>query len=220
MKKLCIGIIAGTKTDTQFGIKYVQSQGLDAQGVWLSDSPQAQTRLQALDADKLNQMVIDKANELVEKGADGVVIYCNSLSGAINENLVRSQCKVPIVNPLDVYRELNTRYRNYGLLAANCQSCANIERTILAFNSTAKVIGVGNLQIVEDVEAGLPAEQIIQSHALGDLMQTLAKSGIQILILGCTHFDYFFDELDALAKDVKLFLPSQRMLEMIRQQLA
>ncbi len=220
VENICIGIIAGTEIDTKFGIKYVESQGFNAIGSWLSDSPQDQTRLQALDSEKLNSMVIETANNLVEQGASGVVIYCNSLSGAINEELVKQQCKVPLVNPLDVYRELNTRYRNYGLLAANCQSCANIERTILAFNPTAKVIGVGNLQIVEDVEAGLSPQQIISSHALEDLMHTLAKSGIQILILGCTHFDHFYDELNQIADDVKLFLPSQRMLQLIELEIS
>ncbi|WP_308364060.1 MULTISPECIES: hypothetical protein [unclassified Microbulbifer] len=61
------------------------------------------------------------------------------------------------------------------------------------------MIGIGNLQIVEDIEDGVTPEMIVPQHALDDLAAALVKSGVQILILGCTHFDYFWPTATASA---------------------
>lgn len=81
------------------------------------------------------------------------------------------------------------------------------------------MIGIGNLQIVEDIEDGLAAEMIVRQHALDDLVAALVKSGVQILILGCTHFDYFYQELLAHCDGIRLFLPSERMLQLLQERL-
>ena len=214
-KSSCLGIIAGTETDTIFGLNFLQSRGYFGIGSPISESPQAQTQLQALDKEQLTAMVLNTVAYLAENGAQSCMIYCNSLSGAIDLEKVQSTSVIPIITPLEVYAELTKQYRNFGLLAANCQSCANIERIILSKNPTAKVIGIGNLQIVEDIEAGVDPNIIIGLHALTDLTNALVKSGVQIFIMGCTHFDYFFDQLNDITQGIKLFLPSERMLEIL-----
>lgn len=211
----CIGILAGTATDTELGLTYLQSKNIRGVGVSASANPQSQTQLQALSRDALTQLTIDSISSLVEAGADSIMIYCNSLSGAVDLSRVREAVPVRVVTPLETYHELTERYRNFGLLAANCQSCANIEREILACNPTAKVIGIGNLQIVEDIEARLDPSLIIKLHALPDMAQALMKSGVQILIMGCTHFDYIYPELCKTVRGFDLFLPSDRMLQIL-----
>lgn len=216
--QLIVGVIAGTLTDTRFGLNYLESKDTRAIGLSMSESPQAQTKLQALDRDSLTQMVVDAVEKLVAAGANSAMLYCNSLSGAIDLARVKLESSVPVITPLEVYEGLTERYRNFGLLAANCQSCANIEKNILLLNPTAKVIGIGNLQIVEDIEAELAPSMIIKLHALKELTSALVKSGVQILILGCTHFDYIYEELDKLTTDIRLFLPSEKMLEILQSQ--
>ncbi|MBB3062634.1 aspartate/glutamate racemase family protein [Microbulbifer rhizosphaerae] len=216
---MTIGVVAGTAIDTRFGLEFLAARDLRGIGLSLSASPQAQTQLQALGRNALTQQLIQAIARLHEAGAQAVMIYCNSLSGAVDMAAVVANSPVEVVSPLEVYAELTRRYRNFGLLAANCQSCANIEREILARNSTAKVIGIGNLQIVEDIEDGVTPEMIVQQHALDDLAAALVKSGVQILILGCTHFDYFYRELLAHCDGIRLFLPSERMLELLRERL-
>ena len=213
----CVGVIAGTQIDTRFGLEYLETKDTQGIGISISSTPQVQTQLQALDKLQLTGQVLVKLSELIAAGADSAMIYCNSLAGAIDLEQIKAECEIPVVTPLEVYEELTYQYRNFGLLAANCQSCANIERTILKYNPTAKVIGIGNLQIVEDIEAELASELIINLHALKDLTRALVKSGVQILILGCTHFDYFYPALKKSTEDIKLFLPSERMLELLNK---
>ncbi|MFA0812314.1 aspartate/glutamate racemase family protein [Microbulbifer epialgicus] len=216
---MTIGVVAGTPTDTRFGLEFLDARQFRGVGLSLSASPQAQTQLQALARSALTQQLISAIEQLHQAGADAAMIYCNSLSGAVDMTAVKAASPIEVVSPLEVYAELTQRYRNFGLLAANCQSCANIEREILERNKTAKVIGIGNLQIVEDIEDGLSAEMIVQHHALDDLVAALVKSGVQILILGCTHFDYFYQELLAHCDGIRLFLPSERMLQLIQERL-
>ncbi|MFV8783395.1 aspartate/glutamate racemase family protein [Microbulbifer sp. SA54] len=216
---LTIGVVAGTPTDTRFGLDFLAAREVAGIGVSISSSPQAQTQLQALGRVELTGRLIEAIQSLVEGGAEAAMIYCNSLSGAVDMPAVRAAVAVPVISPLDVYAELTRRYRNFGLLAANCQSCANIEREILSGNPSAKVIGIGNLQIVEDIEDGLSPAVIVQQHALDDLAAALVKSGVQILILGCTHFDYFYQELLSHCDGIRLFLPSERMLAMLQERL-
>ncbi|GAB2514635.1 aspartate/glutamate racemase family protein [Microbulbifer agarilyticus] len=213
-----IGVVAGTATDTRFGLDFLAARQVAGLGISLSASPQAQTQLQALERGALTQKLIDAIESLQQQGAAAAMIYCNSLSGAVDLDTVRSTVSIPVVSPLDVYAELTQRYRNFGLLAANCQSCANIEREILLRNRSAKVIGIGNLQIVEDIEDGVSPAELVQQHALDDLAAALVKSGVQILILGCTHFDYFYTELLKHCDGIKLFLPSERMLALLKAQ--
>jgi len=216
---LTVGVVAGTATDTRFGLDFLAYRQIRGLGLSLSASPQAQTQLQALGRGALTQQLIGAIAELGAAGAEAAMIYCNSLSGAVDMAAVIAAAPIPVISPLEVYAELTGRYRNFGLLAANCQSCANIEREILARNSTAKVIGIGNLQIVEDIEDGVAPDMIVQQHALDDLVAALVKSGVQILILGCTHFDYFYRELLEHCDGIRLFLPSERMLQLIRERL-
>ena len=110
-----------------------------------------------------------------------------------------------------MYEELIGKYRKFGLLAANCQSCSNIERFIIERDSRAKVIGVGNLQIVEDIEKGYSAKAIIRDHALVEISTSLRMSGVEVLILGCTHFDYFYKELQG-SVCLDIFEPSEKMV--------
>ncbi|WP_193165606.1 aspartate/glutamate racemase family protein [Microbulbifer hainanensis] len=214
---MTIGVVAGTATDTRFGLDFLAARDIRGIGQSLSASPQAQTQLQALGRDALTAQLIGAIAELHAAGAQAAMIYCNSLSGAVDMAAVKAAAPIDVISPLEVYAELTNRYRNFGLLAANCQSCANIEREILARNSTAKVIGIGNLQIVEDIEDGVAPALIVQQHALDELASALVKSGVQILILGCTHFDYFYRELLEYCDGIRLFLPSERMLQLICQ---
>ena len=137
------------------------------------------------------------------------------MSGAIDLEQLQINSSLPIVTPLDAYKDLSCQFQNFGVISANCQSAATIEHIILTHNPTAKVIGVGNLQIVEDIESLSSPETIIKRHSLPQLVQAMAGSGIQTLILGCTHFDYIADFLSEQLSNTSIFLPSEYMLNQL-----
>ncbi len=128
-----IGIIAGTKVDTQFWIDFYGTHNRAA-GYPISENPQEQTKLQALNKTQLTAEVQKAITSIASKGAESIIIYCNSLSGAIDLKSLRENNKQKIITPLDVYERIARKHKIFGLLAANCQSTANIEKLILIIN--------------------------------------------------------------------------------------
>ena len=210
-----IGVIAGTSVDTQFGLTFLEEKNIKCIGAPISLTPQEQTELQVLNKDNLTKLVFAKVYDLKEQGATNIMIYCNSLSGAIDLEGLQLRSPLPIITPLDAYKALSCKFQTFGLISANCQSSANIERVILTNNPTAKVIGVSNLQIVEDIESRLSPEDIIKNHSLPQVIQAIVGSGVQTLILGCTHFDYIANSLSEQISDTSIFLPSNYMLNQL-----
>jgi glutamate racemase len=209
---MIVGIIAGTPVDTRFGIEYFQKHRIQAIGLSISKTPQEQTRFQVLGKEELTAYV-DKAIKSLGQ-IDIVVIYCNSLSGAIDIEKLRSDNDIPIITPLDVYRDIANKHNIIGLIAANCQSTSAIERVILKENPKAIVIGMANLKIVNAIEAKESAEHIIENFGLAEQCDIIAKSGAEIIILGCTHFTYIHEALSH-ATHATMFEPSKAMLDKI-----
>ncbi len=209
-----IGVIAGTSVDTQFGLTFLEENSIRGIGAPVSLTPQEQTELQVLDRDTLTEIVFGKIINLKEQGATSIMIYCNSLSGAIDLEKLQMKSTLPIVTPLDAYKALSSKFRTFGVISANCQSTAAIEHIILTHNPEAKVIGMGNLQIVEDIERQIPPEAVVKRHSLHELIEAMAGSGIETLILGCTHFDYIAASLSEHG-DTDIFLPSEYMLNQL-----
>jgi len=210
-----IGVIAGTSVDTQFGLTFLEKNNIRGIGAPVSLTPQEQTELQVLDKEVLTKIVSDKISDLEERGATSIMIYCNSLSGAIDLGELQVRSSLPIVTPLDAYKALSSRFQTFGVISANCKSVATIEHIILANNPRAKVIGMGNLQIVEDIEKQFSPEVIIKRHSLDQLVQAMTGSGVQTLVLGCTHFDYIASSLSEQLRDISIFLPSEYMLDQL-----
>lgn len=208
-----VGIIAGTKIDTKFGISFF-SKHFEVKGYPISADPQEQTRMQALGREKLTAKVQSSIESAKYDGAESIVIYCNSLSGAIDLRWLRNRNRMKIITPLDMYERIADKHNVFGLLAANCQSTANIERLILSINKNAVVIGCGNLNIVNEIERGVGPLEIIKTHKLVELSRILSGSGAEKLILGCTHFSFFYDELKRLT-DIELIEPSEEMARMV-----
>ena len=66
---------------------------------------------------------------------------------------------------------------------------------VLERNEDARVIGYGDLRIVDDIEKGIPPLEIIASHSIVDLFHLMGKDGAQIIILGCTYFSWIQKEI-------------------------
>jgi len=211
-----IGVVAATKTDTLFGCRFFSNKGHKALGASISASPQDQTLLQVLSKDQLTKQVSDKLLYLTQKGVDAIVIYCNSLSGSIDLTYLRAQHKLAIITPLEIYAQLAKKHQIFGLLAANCQSLANIESIILKHNKKAQVIGLGILKLVDAVENKKAPEDIVNQFCLKEMCQVMEKCGAEILILGCTHFPYFAQALKN-QTPLALFDPAEDILTMLEE---
>lgn len=209
-----IGVLAGTPQDTRMGVDYITSQGYETCARICCDSPEEQMKMQVLHKDELTIRTAKLCAELEEEGADGIFINCNSLSAAVNLARIRAACTVKVVTPLDVYVSCGKKYRTVGVVAANGQCLAAIEKTIMSDSPECNVFGAALRMLVIAIERLLPPDQIWTEQKLQGLFESMEAAGAEALILGCTHFPYIADHIRA-AVSIPVLDPGRQMLELL-----
>lgn len=213
--ELLVGVIGGTPIDSELGVNFLNTKNIQAICENISDNPFEQTNLQ-LSRTALTNIVKHKIHKLLGQDCSMIFIYCNSLSGSIDLDFLRNYFETPILTPLETYELTANQYDSLGLIAANCQSLGHIEKIILNTNPHATVTGFSSLHIVDSIEKGLTPEEVINKYNLLSLCKLIHGYGIDLLILGCTHFSWFNNALTALLNqekiDLTLFDPSETML--------
>ncbi|MBO1266279.1 aspartate/glutamate racemase family protein [Proteiniclasticum sp. SCR006] len=206
-----IAVLAGTPVDTAMGVAYLKKNGLASRGYHVSDTPKEQSLLQVVYPLKLVQMVKEILMGIREEGMDTVYVYCNSIAAAVDLESLASELSLQIITPLMIYVEMGRRSTCLGVLAANNQSTHGIERSIQKHNEDVHVIGTGMLKLVDAVEEGLSPEEIIHKFRLVDLLKFYGNAGCEAVILGCTHFSYFYEALSE-RSPLPLVDPAESML--------
>ena len=82
----------------------------------------------------------------------------------------------------------------------------------MAANPDIYMIGTGNMAIVRAIEDGLEPEEIIEKCGLRHMLKYMEACGAEAIVLGCTHFPYFRDELAGLT-DLPVIDPADKMFE-------
>lgn len=206
-----IGIIAGTPIDTQMGVDLIKKKGFEAEGVHTATNPAEQTVLQFLYPNLLTQKVIEIISDLEIKGIYRTIIYCNSLSSAIDLEEVRvKKPKTLLITPLDIYGRLAKNYTSIMLWAANAQSLAGIEKVFYEHNPSIQILGLSMLPVVEAIEKLSLPQDIIEQFNMSSIAPRLPQ--IEALVLGCTHFPYLKDKLSV---SFEIIDPAEKMLEVL-----
>lgn len=209
-----LGVIAGTATDTGFGLQYVLANHLEGISRPCSKNAHDQLDMQLHHPKELADRVVLLSQEMIDEGADGIYLYCNSMSTAIDLNYVRSRISKKLITPLDVYAECASMYDRVFVIAANCQSLAGIERVIKAKNSSCLVSGAALQSLVLAIEDHLTPEVICKKLNMREFLYYFTEMDAEVLIFGCTHFPYILDQVRD-AVNVPIIDPGQRMLDML-----
>lgn len=214
MDRSRIGIIAGTYVDTQMGVDFFAAKGIAAKGYPVSSSPEEQSSLQILSPKELTEDIRKLVRSIKDEGKDTVVVYCNSLSTAVDFQTISKEEGIRIITPLSAYKTIASKYNFIGVLTANNQTSSGIERIMLGVNPEIDVVGIALLPVVILIEANVPAKAIIEKFALNHIVQFFNTIGADAIILGCTHFPYLKHELGKLTS-LPIVDPAELMYEMI-----
>jgi glutamate racemase len=214
MNNIKVGVIAGTPVDTQMGVDFFISKGINALGYPVSSCPEEQSKFQILSPIELANKIREIIKEIKHKSVDTIIVYCNSLSAAVDMDKLSREEEVRIITPLTVYKKIACNYKNIGVLTANNQSSAGIEKIVQSVNSGCNVIGIGVLPLVMDIEKGMPAEKIVEKFALKNLIEFYNSIKVDVVILGCTHFPYLYNELKKYAS-ISILDPAELMYKMV-----
>ena len=214
-----IAVIAGTPVDTRMGVEYIESKNREAgyriaEPLYLpaASDCDAQVRFQYSDYGAKRIKMDEIFDPAIEDGVRDFFIYCNSLSGAFDFETYAEEKGVNVYTPLQIYRTVAHEYNRVGVVAAHNMSAYNIEKTILEAKEDMYVIGSGNMALVSAIEAGMEPEKIAEEYGLAHLVQYMEDCGCETIILGCTHFPYFKEQMNRYCS-VPLIDPADRMFE-------
>lgn len=185
-----IAVIAGTPVDTRMGADLMRTRGAEALGFPVSRTPEEQTAFQVGSQAAREGAVGAILDEIRARGLDRVLLYCNSLSATIDARALAEPRGLRIWTPMDVYGEIAKKHRRVGVLAANCQGAAGVERAMVNASPETLVFGAGVLPLVLGVEAGTPPEALVEDCGLERLLRFFEDNGAEAVVLGCTHFPY------------------------------
>jgi glutamate racemase len=170
--------------------------------------------MQLYHAKELSEKVVLLSEEMIAEGAEGIYLYCNSMSTAIDLEYVRSKLSKKLGTPLDVYAECAQMYGNVFVITANGQALAGIEYVIKASNPTCLFSGASLLPLVLSIEKRIPAEEICKELCIREFLYYCTKMHAEVLILGCTHFPYVLEQIKD-SVSIPIIDPGQRMLELL-----
>ena len=206
-----VAVLAGTPADSRMGVRLLAAHGMAGMSFPLAEDPRRQTALQLMPPEVRQRAVQAALDDAIQQGLRRVLVYCNSLASVVDFPTLARETGVQIVTPLEIYQTLAPHYRRLGVLAANAQGLAGIERTLYAANSELELLGSCILPGVEAVEAGETPEELVERLRLPELARWFHQCGMEALLLGCTHFPYFKTEL-AERTSLPLLDPSEEMV--------
>ena len=219
-------VIAGTPVDTQMGVEYIERKMQEA-GTEPGFLPlycpvsldcDEQVRFQYSDDDEKRAIIDSLFNAAIGEGTRDFFIYCNSLSGSFDFDIyalkksIETGKDIRIYTPLQVYRSLGSEFGRVGVMAANNLSAHAIEEALMASSPDVYAIGTGNMAIVRMIEDGVDPEEIVECCGLEEMAKYMEACGAEAIVLGCTHFPYFKDQL-AERTGLQLIDPADRMFE-------
>ncbi|MDR1272228.1 MAG: aspartate/glutamate racemase family protein [Clostridiales Family XIII bacterium] len=221
MGKVKIAVLAGTPTDTAIGVELVNGYGYEALGAPTSQSGPEQDELQKKDPAKLLQVTLGLIREKADEGAEAALIYCNSLSVAVDVDELKKQAPIPVVTPLDAHAEIAKKYRHVGVLAATAKSVAGLEMVYYDIgmddeNFDNRFQGCSALPLVMGIERHEPPLGLIEGRGVLGLCEGMIGYGAECIVLGCTHFPYIAKEL-AEHISVPVINPDDIMMDMIKE---
>ena len=209
-----IAVIAGTPVDTRMGAGLLKKKGARALGFPVSQTPEEQTIFQTGPQTARERAVGAILDRIRAQGLERVLLYCNSLSATIDARALAEPRGLRIWTPMDVYGEIARTYRRVGVLAANCQGAAGVERAMVNASPEILVLGAANLALVQGVEAGTPPEILVEDCGLETLLRFFEQNGAEAVVLGCTHFPYVKAALQR-RTDLPVLDPSERLAELV-----
>ena len=223
MKERRVAVLAGTPVDTAMGVEYIKNKNSETEGQCLlplcdpvSVDCDAQVKFQYSDDDGKLAVMNNIFDPEIDAGVRDFFIYCNSLSGsfdfdtyAVRKSLDKG-VDIRIFTPLQVYRKLGREYSRIGVMAANNLSAHAIEEALMSSNPDIYMIGTGNMSIVRAIEDGLEPPEVVEKCGLAHVVKYMETCGAEAIVLGCTHFPYFIEELTGLT-DLPVIDPADEM---------
>ncbi len=136
---------------------------------------------------------------LLEQGAKAIVVACNTASAMAIEHLREIFPGIAFVGlePAVKPAVKLTRSRRVGVLATPRTVAGERLRWLIETHANGvEVRTVAATGLVELVEAGVLSGEAV-TEALGPLLDPMLEAGVDVIVLGCTHYPFLRAEIEA-----------------------
>jgi len=164
--------------------------------------------------DQPEPVVIERSTTLIRRAleaipCDVVVVACNTASTVVLPRL-RAMIDVPVVGVVPAIKPAAARTlnRRIGVLATPATvRRPYLDRLIEEFASDCLVERVGHPALVcwaEQLVSGIP----VPEAELREVVEPLKRSGVDTVVLGCTHYPLLLDALKTVLPDIRHWVDS------------
>lgn len=154
---------------------------------------------------ELQQRLYKMIQLVLERHAlSAIVIACNSASTAVLDYL-RESFNVPFVGVVPAIKPAASMSKNktIGLLATEGTVRRNYtEQLIQQFASDCEIVKLGSQALVELAERKLNGG-LVSDQELISIVNPLLETQVDVVVLGCTHFPWFKQELQRLSPSIQ-----------------
>lgn len=144
------------------------------------------------------------ANHLVSKDVKAIVIACNTVSAVAPERL-RVELDLPVLGVIEpgarAAAAATKRFKVGVLATAGTIASGAYPRAIAACSTRIETYGQAAPLLVPLAEEGW-TEGDVPALAARRYLEPLAKAGVDVVILGCTHYPLLFDVIEREAKNL------------------
>ena len=144
------------------------------------------------------------ANHLVARGVKAIVIACNTVSAVAPERL-RVDLDLPVLGVIEPGARAAaalTKKSKVGILAtAGTIASGAYPRALASCSTRIEAFGQAAPLLVPLAEEGW-TEGEVPRLAARRYLEPLARAGVDVIVLGCTHYPLLFDVISAEAKDM------------------
>lgn len=196
-------VLGGTHYDAALGEKHLRQYDIKATPIGLSETPIDQTLLQSYDQNALYEILSNKLNTYT--GAH-VIVYCNSLSFALDWERAEQLTRCHFYSLTNVYDGIGRKYNKIALISANSCMLDRASSYLTRLNPGISIMGFSYLPIICKIEQG--------DHDVPDIListiDICVNTGVEAIIMGCTHFE----NIDVIHSErIQVIYPGKMLLD-------
>lgn len=208
-------VIGGTPVDSRLGDRALRERGIDARQYPLSGSSPHYERVLA-DPERARDEVRALLEQIRNDQLTDVFAYCNSLASVVDLAGMAEELNLRLVSPLHAYEAAfaeDAGISRVAVFAGNGPGVTGITSILAGLRPSLTIFGFSLLNVVEDIEANLSPREVIEKNSL-DQLDSFLSAQVDVVVLGCTHFNVLKDELDGTYRS-RVFDPTDVMVGLL-----
>lgn len=210
-----IAVMAGTPVDTKMGVSLLYENDFnEILDIPISRNPSEQTIFQVSNREYKEKIINNHIDNIKEQNCNVLFVYCNSLSSSVDFNEIAKTKNIRIITPMDIYVEISKKYKKIGIISANAQGLAGIEKMMFQTNENIEIVGITLLEMVKEIEKCENVKKISEKFDFLTLIKYFNAMKVDAIVIGCTHFPYVKEEFKKLT-NIEILDPGIKMIEKI-----